>query len=91
MAVMIQKEMKLHDPFGASELHVGKQRQTTGYDCAIHGKQSVLEPEFVFPWGYVPAHGKGLTEEISKQLPGAMGVGIREDGFLREHRPSLDV
>jgi len=79
---MIQKKVKLNGPFGTSELGPGKQGQTEGYGGAIEGKQFVLEPEFVLPWGCVLAHGKGLVEEISKQLPWSMGIGIGEGGFV---------
>jgi hypothetical protein len=79
---MIQKEVELHDPFGASELGPGKQGQTQGYGGAVQGKQLVFKPKFMPPWGCTLTHREGVVEEISKQLPGPMGIGIGEGGFL---------
>jgi len=80
---MIQKKVKLNGPFGTSKLGPGKQGQTEGYGGAVEGEQFVCESEFVLPWGCTFTYRKGLIEEISKHLPGSMGIGIGEGGFLR--------
>jgi len=80
---MIQKKVKLNGPFGTSELRPREQRQTEGYGGAIQGEQFVFESEFVLSWGCALTHREGLVEKISKHLPGSMGIGIGEGGFLR--------
>ena len=75
---MIEQEVELHRPFSTAELRPGKERQTEGDGGAVQGEQFVLEPEFVRSWGCAFAHGKGFIEEIPKQLPGPMGIGIKQ-------------
>ncbi len=71
--------MQLNRPLGPLKSSPIEHGRTQLNDRRIQGPQRMLEPEPpAFESGHGLTLGKNLVEECFVQLPGAMGIGIRE-------------
>lgn len=82
IAVMIQKQMQFHGTLGAAKSGPGKQGQTQRDGGTVQRQELVSETEAMFPQPCHLADIKRLVKQVAVQLPGAMGIGIGQGGFV---------